>query len=171
MYGFERKVKFTEIHRMFVNAKGDIRLDISSGEVFHCPSRTLTDAHFVLFASVSCDTHPLHCDAEYAGRTRFGKPVAHGLLLASLTALGSSSGQGKAHGFVFVEQGCRYLKPAAVGDTVHPSLTVERLWEEDRRTFCRLSTTVLNQHGEQLLEGFHLYRVLPHPTHLVSGDD
>ncbi|MBN9474498.1 MAG: hypothetical protein ABS43_15320 [Bordetella sp. SCN 67-23] len=156
---------------MYVNAKGDIQLDITPGEIFRCPSRTLTDAHFLLFSSVSCDVHPIHYDAEYAGRTRFGKPLVHGLLLASITALGSSSGQGKAHGFIFVEQGCRYLKPAAVGDTVHPSLTVERLWEEDQRTFCRLSTTVLNQHGEQLLEGFHLYRVLPLTPHLDSGDD
>ena len=49
------------------------------------PSRTITDANFAAFQQVSCDNHPIHYDVEYAKQTRFGKPLAHGLLLASLT--------------------------------------------------------------------------------------
>lgn len=130
------------------------------GETFEGPSRTLTDAHFLFFSGLSADAHPIHYDVEYAKATRFGKPVAHGLLLASLTAFGASSGRERCDGFVFVEQGCRFLHPAFVGDTLQPRLEVERLWEEGHRRFCRLKTAVVNQRGENVLEGFHVYRVL-----------
>jgi 3-hydroxybutyryl-CoA dehydratase len=133
---------------------------IAEGEVFVGPSKTLTDAHFLLFSGVTGDVHPIHYDVEYAKATRFGRPVAHGLLLASLTALGASTGRDRCDGFVLVEQGCQFLKPACVGDTVQSRLTVERLWREGSHAFCRVRTALINQRGEQLLEGFHVYRVL-----------
>lgn len=133
---------------------------LEPGEVFLSPSKTLTDAHFLFFSGLSGDTHPIHYDAEYARRTRFGKPLAHGLLLASLTALGASPASPRLEGFVFVEQGCRFLAPVVVGDTIQPRLTVERVWSEGRRRFVRLATALVNQRGETVLEGFHVYRVL-----------
>ena len=136
------------------------REPLREGEVFEGPSKTLTDAHFLFFSGVTGDVHPIHYDAEYAQGTRFGKPLAHGLLLASLTALGASTGRERCDGFVFVEQGCRFLRPAVVGDTVRPRLRVDRVWREGHRRFCRFETTLVNQRGETLLEGFHVYRVL-----------
>jgi 3-hydroxybutyryl-CoA dehydratase len=132
------------------------------GEAFEGPSKTLTDAHFLLFSGITGDVHPIHYDVEYARRTRFGKPLAHGLLLAGLTALGASSARDRLIGFVFVEQGCRFLKPAVVGDTVRPRFTVESIWEEGERRFCRIKTALLNQRDETLLEGLHIYRILRH---------
>jgi 3-hydroxybutyryl-CoA dehydratase len=136
---------------------------LRAGEVFEGPVRVLTEEHFRSFSTLTGDTHPIHHDAEYARQTRFGKPVAHGLLLASLTALGASTGKERSHGFVFVEQGARFLKPAFVGDTIRPQLTVERVWREEGREYCRFATELLNQRGERLLEGFHVYRVLGAP--------
>ena len=133
---------------------------VSEGEVFEGPSKTLTDAHFLMFSGVTGDVHPIHYDVEYAKGTRFGKPVAHGLLLASLTALGASDARGRIDGYVLVEQGSRFLAPACVGDTVTPRLDVERTWIDAGRRFCRFRTTITNQRGETLLEGFHVYRVL-----------
>jgi acyl dehydratase len=133
---------------------------ITEGDVFYGPSKTLTDAHFLMFSAVTGDVHPIHYDAEYAKQTRFGKPLAHGLLLASLTALGASSGRERCDGYVLVEQGSRFLHPAAVGDTVTPELVVERIWREGKRVMCRVQTKLTNQRGDTLLEGFHVYRVL-----------
>ena len=52
------------------------------GEMFEGPSKTLTDAHFLLFSGLTGDVHPIHYDVEYARQTRFGKPLgawpAHG---------------------------------------------------------------------------------------------
>jgi acyl dehydratase len=135
--------------------------DLKPGEVFESPSRTLTDAHFLFFSGLTGDNHPIHYDVEYAKGTRFGKPLAHGLLLASLTALGASPGSSRIDGFAFVEQGTRFLKPVMVGDTIRPRLTVERVWQEGKRRFVRLATALVNQRGETVLEGFHVYQVLP----------
>jgi len=133
---------------------------IAEGEVFEGPSKTLTDAHFLMFSGVTGDVHPIHYDVEYARSTRFGKPLAHGLLMVSLTALGASNARERIDGYVLVEQGSKFLAPACVGDTVTPRLTVERSWNEGQRRFCRFRTTLTNQRGETLLEGFHVYRVL-----------
>lgn len=133
---------------------------LRKGEVFEGPSKTLTDAHFLFFSAVTGDVHPIHYDAEYAKTTRFGKPVAHGLLVSALTALGASTGRNRLNGFVLIEQGCRFLNPVVVGDTVHPRQEVERVWREGEKAFCRVNTTIKNQRGKLLLEGFHVYRVL-----------
>ena len=132
---------------------------LRAGEVFEGPARALTDADFEAFAGLTGDRHPIHHDAAYAKGTRFGRPVAHGLLLASLTALGASTGKERCHGFVFVQQDARFLKPAFVGDTLRAQLTVERVWQEKKRHYCRFRTALYNQRGEQLLEGFHVYRI------------
>src|SRR5262249_60507205 len=65
--------------------------DFKVGDRFKSPSRTLTDAHFMFFAGMTGDNHPIHYDEEYGKKTRFGGRLAHGLLLASLTAVGASS--------------------------------------------------------------------------------
>ena len=77
-----------------------------------------------------------------------------------MTALGASNARDRLEGFVFVEQGCRFLKPAVVGDTIRPRFSVDRIWQEGDRRFCRFKTAFVNQRDEILLEGFHVYRML-----------
>lgn len=132
----------------------------SEGETFEGPSKTLTDAHFLFFSGLTGDVHPIHYDVEYAKGTRFGKPLAHGLLLQSLTALGASTARERLEGFVFVEQGCRFLKPAVVGDTIKPYQEIERIWDDGGKRYCRVKTSLRNQRNEVLLEGYHVYRVM-----------
>ncbi len=109
------------------------------GDRFEGPSKTITDAHFLLFSGITGDVHPVHYDVEYAKRTRFGKPVAHGLLLASLTALGASTAREQLDGFIIAEQGCRFLKPVVVGDTIKPLQTVEKNLEGKRQFVLSVS--------------------------------
>jgi acyl dehydratase len=132
---------------------------LKPGDVIESPSKTLTDAHFLFFAGLTGDNHPIHYDVEYARAKGFEKPLAHGLLLAAMTALGATPASPKLDGFVFVEQGSRFLKPAVVGDTIHPRLEVERVWTEGKRSYVRLATSIRNQRNETLLEGFHVYSV------------
>src|SRR5947199_66608 len=81
------------------------------------------------FPGLTGDNHPLHYDVEYARHTRFGRPVAHGLLLASMTALGAGILAPRVQESVvaFVEQSARLLAPAFVGDTLYPELEVVEL--------------------------------------------
>lgn len=43
-----------------------------------------TQAEFELFARVSGDDNPIHVDAAFSARTRFGRTVAHGMFLYTL---------------------------------------------------------------------------------------
>ncbi len=148
------------------------------GDTFEGPSKTLTDAHFLLFSGITGDVHPSHYDVEYAKQTRFGKPLAHGLLLSSLTALGASTAREKLNGLVIIEQGYRHLKPAMVGDTLLPQFLLEKIWEEKQKTFYRFKTTLSNQRDETVLEGFHIYRLVkpvaptppPPAREAITGD-
>ena len=143
---------------------------IKPGATFDGPSKTLNDSHFLLFSGITGDVHPIHYDVEYAKQTRFGKPLAHGLLLASMTALGATTARDQIDGLVFLEQGCRFIKPAVVGDTIRPRLTLEKIWHEGHRTFYRFTTVMFNQHGDILLEGFHVYRAFEHQKNLPSKE-
>ena len=136
-------------------------LEIEEGQVFSTPSKTLTDAHFLFFSGLTGDNHPIHYDVEYAKSTKFGAPLAHGLLLAGMTALGGSDASFQIDGFVFVEQGSRFLKPVTVGDTIRTELTVEKIWQEGKRRFVRFATAIINQRDEVVLEGFHVYQIVP----------
>jgi acyl dehydratase len=136
----------------------------SVGDVVRSPSKTLTDAHFLFFAGLTGDNHPIHYDVEYAKSKKFGRPLAHGLLLAAMTAAGASPLSPQMDGFVFVEQSTRFVRPVFIGDTITPSLTVEKIWSEGHRHFVRFATAIHNQGGEKVLEGFHLYRVRQEPA-------
>ena len=46
--------------------------------------RTLTQTEFDLFAKLSGDDNPIHIDPVFSAATRFGRTVAHGMLLSSV---------------------------------------------------------------------------------------
>jgi acyl dehydratase len=46
--------------------------------------RTLEQRDFDAFARLSGDANPIHVDAGFAARTRFGRTVAHGVLLRTV---------------------------------------------------------------------------------------
>lgn len=139
--------------------------DFHLGEKFHIPAKTMTDAHFLFFAGVTGDNHPIHYDDEYAKTTRFGRRVAHGLLVASMTAVGASTLSPLLEESVvaFVEQSSRFLKPVHIGDTITPELEVIELVPKTDTGLLRLTTRIRNQRGEAVLEGTHAYLIKKRP--------
>jgi len=139
--------------------------DFRLGEKFHIPAKTMTDAHFLFFAGMTGDNHPIHYDDEYAKTTRFGKRVAHGLLVTAMTAVGASTLSPLLEGSIvaFVEQSSRFLKPVLVGDTVTPELEVSELTPKTDTGLLRIVTRVKNQRGEVVLEGTHAYLIKKRP--------
>jgi 3-hydroxybutyryl-CoA dehydratase len=135
--------------------------DFRIGDRFTSPSRTIGDAHFLFFAGLTGDNHPIHYDEDYAKKTRFGARVAHGLLVMSMTAVGASSLSPRLERsmIAFVEQGCRFIKPVLLGDTVHPEIEVAGLERKGERGLLRLAVRVRNQRDEVVLEGHHVYLV------------
>lgn len=135
--------------------------DFKLGDRTQCPSKTITDAHFLFFAGLTGDSHPIHYDAEYAKGTRFGARVTHGLLLTAMTALGASplSARLEASMIAFVEQSSRFLAPVLIGDTISPTLEVIRLERKGEKGLVTFKCTITNQREVTVLEGHHTYLV------------
>lgn len=140
--------------------------DFAVGDRFGSPAKTLTDAHFLFFAGMTGDAHPLHYDDEYARRTRFGRRPAHGLLLTSLTALGASTLAPLIEDSIvaFVEQHTRFLAPAFIGDTLSPEHEVVGLEGKRSAGLVTLRVLLTNQRGETVVEGEHRYLIAYRPT-------
>jgi acyl dehydratase len=140
--------------------------DFSVGDRFESPSKTLTDAHFMFFAGMTGDAHPLHYDDEYAKKTRFGRRLAHGLLLTSMTAVGASTLAPiiEASIVAFVEQTTRFKGPAFIGDTLKPRHEVVALDRKRSAGLLTLRVTLINQHDDVVLEGEHRYLIAYRPA-------
>ncbi|MGA2393808.1 MAG: MaoC family dehydratase [Candidatus Lustribacter sp.] len=113
-------------------------------------SKTIGEADVVLFAGVSGDQYPLHVDAEYAKRSRFGQRVAHGMLSASLLSTVAGLMLGTPGG-IYVEQTLRFRRPVFLGDTLTARSELVEIDQAKRRLHC--ATTIVNQHGETVIEG------------------
>jgi len=135
--------------------------DLKLGEKFRIPSKTITDSHFMLFAALTGDSHPLHYDDEYCKKTIFGRKVAHGLMLVAITAFGASNAAWAMEDSMIaaLEQGARFLRPVFVGDTLAPELEVAELIPKKGNGIVKVRSTITNQKGELVLEGWHLYLV------------
>ncbi|MFL5846420.1 MAG: MaoC family dehydratase [Solirubrobacteraceae bacterium] len=136
--------------------------DFVVGERWESPSRTLNDAHFLAFSALTGDTHPVHNDDVYAAAHPFGKRVAHGLLMASITALGGSDLAPQVHEAIlaFVEQRTTFRKPGLIGDTVRPVFEVVACEpKRGEKGIVRIRVAVLGSDGEELLEGEHAYLI------------
>jgi acyl dehydratase len=140
--------------------------DFRVGDRFGSPSKTLTDAHFLFFAGMTGDAHPIHYDDEYAKHTRFGRRLAHGLLLTSLTAVGASTLAPiiEASIVAFVEQRTRFLGPVFIGDTLKPEHEVVALERKRSAGLLTLRVTLTNQRSETVLDGDHRYLIAYRPA-------
>ncbi len=122
--------------------------------------KTVTEADVVLFAGITGDFNPAHIDEVAASASRFGGRIAHGMLSASFisTVLGT---QLPGPGTIYLEQSLRFVAPVRIGDTVTARVEVAELLPKRR---ARLTTTVLNQKGEAVVEGEALVMIPARPA-------
>jgi len=133
--------------------------DLRTGERFALPSRTLTDANFAAFQTVSCDNHPIHYDDEYCRARGLQAPLAHGLQVLCFTAAGAGLFPHMIGDALigFVEVQARFLKAVVAGDTLYPALEVTELTPQRTTGLVTMRATVHNQRRELVLDGKHVY--------------
>ena len=129
--------------------------DLAVGERYFIPSRTVTEAHFAAFQTISADNHPIHYDVEYCREHGHKGPLAHGFQILAFTAAGAST---FAHQIgdaliAFVEQSSKFLKPVHAGDTLYPVLEIAALTPQRSTGVVTLGVRVHNQNGELVLTG------------------
>jgi acyl dehydratase len=133
--------------------------ELRVGEIFRNPSRTITEANFAAFQTVSLDNHPIHYDDEYCKRLGHPAPLAHGLQVLAFTAAGAGLFPhviGEAL-IGFVEVSAKFLKPVFPGDTLYPALEIVALTPQKTTGLVAMRATVHNQKSELVLDGVHKY--------------
>jgi len=124
--------------------------DLSPGDTFVTPARTVTETDVVLFAGLSGDYNPIHTDREFCRETPFGRPIAHGLLtLSILTGLLERTGihEGTIIALRRV-QNLEFLKPVFPGDTIRGEIKVLEKEQRERSGMVRFHMSGINQKGE-----------------------
>ncbi len=133
--------------------------DFALGERFVLPSRTMTEALFAAFALASGDNHPIHYDVEFCRVRGLPHMLAHGFQVLIQTAAGAGLFPHMVEDSLkgFVSQSSQFLAQAYVGDTLYSSLTVSALTPRRTTGLITLSSLVLNQRSERVMEGEQTY--------------
>jgi acyl dehydratase len=125
-------------------------------------TQRITERDVELYAQITGDRNPLHFDAGFAARTRFGRLVAQGGITAGmLNALVAMNMPGP--GTVFMSQSLKYLAPTYLDDVL--TAEVEVLEVKADKPVCHLRATIRNQDGTTVLEGdCWTYTLRPAPS-------
>jgi 3-hydroxybutyryl-CoA dehydratase len=129
--------------------------DLTVGDEWESPRRTVTESDVVWFAGLSGDFNPLHVDHSAAKNYPFGRPVAHGLLgLAIGSGLMSQAPRVDTLAFLAIIE-WKFHRPISFGDTIHAISTIESLEPQakGRRGVVTWQRSILNQDGHLVQNG------------------
>lgn len=113
--------------------------------------KTVSQDDIAAFAQATGDDQPLHLDESYAAKTRFKRPIAHGMLSAGLISAALGTKLAAQATVIYLSQSMRFLRPVYPGDTVTATLEVTSVDPEKRFVTC--STECVNQDGQSVLQG------------------
>jgi acyl dehydratase len=145
--------------------------DFTLGETFYIPSRTLTEASFAAFQTLSGDNHPIHYDVEYCRDRGHPHLLAHGFQVLCQTAAGAGLFPHVVGDALigFIEQSSKFLKPVHAGDTVYPLLTVSALIPQRTTGVVVVASTVHNQRDELVMSGEQRYLLRKRPVEVTPA--
>jgi 3-hydroxybutyryl-CoA dehydratase len=123
--------------------------EFTVGQEYHETVR-ITQEHINAFARISGDQNPLHTDPEFASKSIFGRPIAHGMYGLSLisAALGMRF---PGFGTIYMGQEVKFFKPIFIDESVQIKLCVKELQPEKKRLI--LTTTIIKENGEVAIDG------------------
>lgn len=113
--------------------------------------RIVTADDIQKFAEVTGDTNPLHRDAAFAAKTRFGEPIAHGMLSAGYISAVLGTKLAPDRVAVYLSQSLRFLRPVKIGDTIKAVAEVKGI-DAEKGTYT-LETICYNQSGDPVVKG------------------
>jgi 3-hydroxybutyryl-CoA dehydratase len=116
-------------------------------------AKSVSEADIVAFAEVTGDKNPVHLDGEYAAKTIFKRPIAHGMLTAGyISAVFGMELPGP--GAIYVSQTLNFRAPVRTGDRVVAKVRVMELYPAKCRArfacICSVGATVVLE-GEAVL--------------------
>ena len=130
--------------------------DIEVGLELVSEARTITASDIAAFAELTGDHNPLHLDpAAVDGATPFDAPIAHGLLITSISSGQNTEADDWSLG-IYLEESRRFVAPVYAGDAIRTTSTVtevRRSRSKPDRGVVTLHVRVLNQRDEPVQEG------------------
>jgi acyl dehydratase len=129
--------------------------DVEVGQEWDSPGRTITETDIVNFAGLSGDFNAIHMDHEFARRTHFRRPIAHGLLgMSILSGLALHSPAMRTLAFASIKE-WYFREPVFVGDTLRVKTKVleKQARARGRRGYITWQRQLLNQEGRVVQEG------------------
>src|SRR5512147_903509 len=128
-------------------------------------TRTFTQDDFNRFAALSGDDNPIHVDPEFSARTKFGRTVAHGMLL-----YGVICGTVSAHfpGAQQLGQDLRFPSPTYTDEEITIQLMVKDVNEAEGT--ARIEATITRPSGQVTCEGTMVVRLAVDTGHRLEID-
>lgn len=130
--------------------------DFTVGDIYeHRPGRTITDADNIQFSLLTMNPHPMHCDANHASKSEFGKLlVSSGLTVAIVLGMSVNDVSGKAIANLGWKE-IRLTGPVFAGDTLYAESEVLEVRESKSRPtqgIVTVHTRAYNQDGKPVLD-------------------
>jgi acyl dehydratase len=127
--------------------------DYEVGMGLETSGRTVTEADIVNFAGLTGDWNPLHTDEEFAKKSFFGKRIAHGTLIFSIT-IGLLTRLGFIEESILAFYGIdklRFTNPVFIGDTIKAVAKVVEARDKGNYGVITLEAKTVNQRGDVVL--------------------
>lgn len=108
--------------------------EFNVGDIYeHRPGRTLTEVDNIHFSLLTMNFHPMHCDAAFAEKSGFGKPLINsGLTLAVVLGMSVGDVSGKAIANLGWKE-IKLIAPVFAGDTIYAESEVLSKRESKKR--------------------------------------
>lgn len=130
--------------------------ELTVGQEWNSPRRTITEADIVMFAALTGDHNPVHTDEEFAKSTVFGGRILHGPAgFAIATGLESRLGIKEGTAVAFLGMTWDLRGPIKIGDTIHVNQVVgsKRETKKPGVGIVNFQVSLRNQRGESVQEG------------------
>jgi len=159
--------------RRIVASYGRYLEDFVIGDVYeHRPGRTITESDNIQFSLLTMNTHPLHCDAAFAARSEFGKPLVNSALtLAIVVGMTVNDISYKAIANLGWKE-VKLIAPVFPGDTLYARSEVMDVRASKSRPSQRVVTTRTEGYkadGTVFME-FTRVSLIPKRGHAVDDD-
>jgi acyl dehydratase len=135
--------------------------DYGLGEIRESLGRTITETDVVIHAGQTGDFYPHHMDEEWCKTQEFGRRIAHGTLIFSVS-VGMTAGDVNTMSFSYGYDRLRFIRPVCIGDTIHAKVRITEKRDHPKRLDSGIVVElceVFNQKQEIVVACEHLLMV------------
>lgn len=117
----------------------------------------ITDKMVRDFADLSGDHNPIHVDEAYAAKSRFGRRIAHGMIVGGLISRALVDGIGL--GGIYLGQTLKFVNPVFIDDTVTVTIKITALRKD--KGIATVETNAFKENGDQVVKGEAVIMISP----------